>query len=52
MGYINSPCNNVCQLDKNDVCIGCFRTLDEIANWTKYNHDEKLRVMELIQQRK
>lgn len=29
-----SPCINVCELDpRTDVCIGCGRTLDEIAEW-------------------
>jgi predicted Fe-S protein YdhL (DUF1289 family) len=52
MGHVTSPCTNVCQLDKNKVCIGCFRTIDEIANWTKYDDNEKLRIIELIKQRK
>jgi hypothetical protein len=28
-----SPCTGVCRLDRNDVCRGCGRTLDEIAEW-------------------
>jgi predicted Fe-S protein YdhL (DUF1289 family) len=31
---VASPCINVCTLDPaNQVCLGCFRTLDEIAAW-------------------
>jgi len=26
----SSPCIGVCKLDENKVCIGCFRTIDEI----------------------
>jgi len=26
----SSPCIGVCQLDENKVCIGCFRTIEEI----------------------
>jgi predicted Fe-S protein YdhL (DUF1289 family) len=52
MGHVTSPCTNVCQLDKNKICIGCRRTIDEIANWTKYTDIEKLRIIELIKQRK
>jgi len=26
----SSPCIGVCKLDKNKVCIGCFRTIEEI----------------------
>ncbi|WP_445193683.1 DUF1289 domain-containing protein [Sphingomonas sp. Tas61C01] len=28
-----SPCNQVCTLDERDVCLGCGRTIDEIAAW-------------------
>lgn len=31
---IGSPCTNVCQIDPaTGWCIGCGRTLDEIARW-------------------
>lgn len=30
-----SPCINLCQMDPdNNLCRGCFRTLDEIARWS------------------
>jgi predicted Fe-S protein YdhL (DUF1289 family) len=32
-GSIASPCIRICCLDDKDVCLGCFRTLDEIRNW-------------------
>jgi predicted Fe-S protein YdhL (DUF1289 family) len=28
-----SPCQNVCVLDAQRTCVGCGRTLDEIARW-------------------
>jgi len=28
-----SPCINVCVLDQQRTCTGCYRTLDEIARW-------------------
>ena len=28
-----SPCTGVCQLAAQNVCRGCGRTLDEIAEW-------------------
>jgi len=28
-----SPCNQICTLDADDVCLGCGRTIDEIAAW-------------------
>lgn len=36
---VPSPCNSVCRMDRlpgssNDWCLGCLRTLDEIASWS------------------
>jgi len=28
-----SPCVNVCRLDADKICVGCRRTLAEIAGW-------------------
>jgi len=29
-----SPCINICRMDAaNGLCIGCWRSLDEIAGW-------------------
>jgi predicted Fe-S protein YdhL (DUF1289 family) len=43
---VNSPCIKVCQMDPaRGVCIGCCRTLDEIARWggmTPREQDEVL----------
>lgn len=32
----------------NNRCVGCLRTLDEIANWTKYTDQERLEIMKRI----
>ena len=39
---INSPCVGLCVCDDNDICIGCKRTLDEIASWISMTEEEKL----------
>jgi predicted Fe-S protein YdhL (DUF1289 family) len=31
---VESPCIKVCQLDAQSVCVGCGRTLAEIAAWS------------------
>jgi len=36
-----SPCNNICTLDDEKICLGCFRSLDEIIHWAKM--DETIR---------
>lgn len=38
---INSPCIRLCQLDRDEVCVGCFRTRIEIAGWLGMNAVEK-----------
>jgi len=43
---VKSPCINVCQMDpQRRVCIGCERTLDEIARWAQMSDTERERIM-------
>jgi predicted Fe-S protein YdhL (DUF1289 family) len=50
---IPSPCNNVCQLDPNTgYCRGCLRTIEEIAGWVDYSNEEKLAVLDRLEQRR
>jgi hypothetical protein len=45
-GAVPSPCISVCVLDANDaLCLGCFRTLDEIAAWSLLDADAKRGVL-------
>tara|TARA_R100000900_G_scaffold28935_1_gene22795 strand:- start:832 stop:975 length:144 start_codon:yes stop_codon:yes gene_type:complete len=37
---IESPCVGVCEL-KDNVCIGCNRTIEEITNWVPISQEEK-----------
>ncbi len=38
MSAVNdSPCVRQCCLNRDDVCMGCFRTLDNILKWTTYS---------------
>lgn len=34
---IASPCIRNCCLNEDDVCLGCFRSVTEIINWTQVN---------------
>lgn len=50
---IASPCVNICQLDPaSGYCIGCLRTMDEIANWLELNNEQKRAIVALLEQRK
>ena len=42
-----SPCVNICKVE-DDVCIGCGRTLDEIANWTSMSNEERKQINERV----
>lgn len=33
---------------KDNVCIGCKRTLEEIQDWSKLSNDEKFRIVSRI----
>ncbi len=40
-----SPCTGVCTLDADDRCLGCGRTLDEIAAWGSMDADRQRAVV-------
>jgi predicted Fe-S protein YdhL (DUF1289 family) len=43
---IESPCVRICMVDgKSGLCLGCFRTLAEIARWTGYSDPERAEIM-------
>ena len=43
---MNSPCNKVCVMDANNrYCLGCYRTLGEIARWGGMTDTERRLVM-------
>ncbi len=48
---IKSPCIDVC-ISRNGVCIGCYRTLEEMAGWKSYTEKQKAEVLEKIKQRR
>jgi uncharacterized protein len=39
---IRTPCVKVCVVDgESGLCLGCFRTLSEVAGWTRLTEDER-----------
>lgn len=43
---MQSPCTKVCQIDReSSLCIGCFRTLEEIAGWASYSATDRTRIL-------
>jgi hypothetical protein len=50
--HVPSPCVNVCQMDPGSgLCLGCRRTLREIADWLEMAPEEKLAVLERVARR-
>ena len=48
-----SPCENVCTLNpQTDICMGCFRSVEEIRLWRHYSSAEKNAVLELLPPRR
>lgn len=50
---IPSPCINVCRMNAvSGLCEGCFRTLDEIARWSRHADAEKGRILAAVDRRR
>ena len=50
---IESPCIRVCTLDATgELCLGCFRTLEEIGAWGSLSDAERWGVLERLAGRK
>ena len=48
---VTSPCVSICALDENDVCLGCYRTGQEITDWGSMDNDERQKVMQKVAER-
>lgn len=50
---IASPCVKVCVLlPDEDVCAGCYRTLEEIALWSQYDDVQRAAVVAALPERR
>ncbi len=50
---VPSPCVSVCSLNTTgEHCLGCFRTLNEIAEWSRYDDEKKRAVLALVDARR
>jgi predicted Fe-S protein YdhL (DUF1289 family) len=49
---IVTPCVKVCIVDgPTGLCLGCRRTLAEIANWARYSNAERSAILEALPRR-
>ena len=50
---MDSPCVKLCVLHPVDrVCMGCHRSLDEIARWSRMTPEERAAIMAVLPSRR
>jgi len=49
---ITSPCISNCCLDDSDICMGCFRHIDEITGWHSADNQRRKEILNNTQNRK
>jgi len=43
---VQSPCTDLCTMHPDTgLCLGCARSIDEIANWSQMTPPERTRIM-------
>jgi hypothetical protein len=48
---VPSPCVDICQLNAQGLCIGCRRTLGEIAEWSQASDARRLEILSALKAR-
>jgi predicted Fe-S protein YdhL (DUF1289 family) len=46
-----SPCISVCLLDDKDICVGCYRSADEITDWFMADAQGKRDILQRARER-
>ena len=49
---VKSPCIEVCALNDQDVCIGCYRTANEIIEWFSASDERKRAILAAVNERR
>lgn len=49
---MRSPCVARCGLNDDDICVGCFRHIDEIVGWGQASEARQQAIIEAVNQRK
>jgi predicted Fe-S protein YdhL (DUF1289 family) len=43
-----SPCTGICRLDARELCVGCRRTLGEIAEWSRASNARRREILQQL----
>jgi predicted Fe-S protein YdhL (DUF1289 family) len=46
-----SPCISVCLLDDKDICVGCYRSADEVTDWFMADAQGKREILQRARER-
>ncbi len=50
---IATPCIQVCAIDgESGLCLGCYRSLKEVASWTRFTDAERAALMDELPHRR
>ena len=49
---VKSPCIEVCSLNDQDICIGCYRTANEIIEWFSATDERKREILAGVRNRR
>lgn len=50
---VPSPCTNICRMDPaSGYCAGCWRTIDEIVQWSTLSDADKRTVWAALERRR
>ena len=49
---VESPCVRKCTLDENDICVGCFRSIDEICAWGGASNEKRREILQSCERRR
>jgi predicted Fe-S protein YdhL (DUF1289 family) len=48
---VQSPCNKICTLNAEGVCVGCGRTRAEIGAWSQISDADRAKVVKKAKER-
>jgi predicted Fe-S protein YdhL (DUF1289 family) len=48
---VKSPCISICVLNEEDICEGCYRSAQEITDWTELSNPQKEQVLLKVNER-
>ena len=52
MDIVRSPCVRNCCLDDDLICLGCFRSIEEIKEWTLVDDERRRMILQNAQRRR